>query len=112
MAAENAPCVTVTGIGNYSGTMIQPFTIHPKEIAESSVTVQIAYDDSGSRLRVAAGKTELDETQYQKETLAIYKAGTSTRVGMDELALGEKYDIEITLCGDYRVKNKPAKKTS
>ncbi len=108
MAAENAPCVTVTGIGNYSGTMIQPFTIHPKEIAESSVTVQIAYDDSGSRLRVAAGKTELDETQYQKETLAIYKAGTSTRVGMDELALGEKYDIEITLCGDYRVKNKPA----
>ena len=108
MAAENAPCVTVTGIGNYSGTMTQPFTIQPKEIAESSITVQIAYDDSGSRLRVAAGKTELDETQYQKETLAIYKAGTSTRVGMDELALGEKYDIEITLCGDYRVKNKPA----
>ncbi len=108
MAAENAPCVTVTGIGNYSGTMTQPFTIQPKEIAESSITVQIAYDDSGSRLRVAAGKTELDETQYQKETLAIYKAGTSTLVGMDELALGEKYDIEITLCGDYRVKNKPA----
>ncbi len=108
LTAEAAPCVTVTGIGNYSGKLTQPFTIQPKEIAESGITVQIAYDESGSRLRVAVGKTELDETQYQKETLAVYKAGTNTRVGLDGLALGEKYDIEIELCGDYKVKNKDA----
>ena len=57
---------------------------------------------------MAVGKTELDETQYQKDMLAIYKAGTNTRVGLDGLALGEKYDIEIALCGDYKVKNKDA----
>ena len=108
LTADAAPCVTVTGIGNYSGKLTQPFTIQPKEIAESGITVQIAYDESGSRLRVAVGKTELDETQYQKETLAVYKAGTNTRVGLDGLALGEKYDIEIELCGDYKVKNKDA----
>ena len=27
--------MTVTGIGNYSGKLTQPFTIQPKEIAES-----------------------------------------------------------------------------
>ncbi|MDE6363236.1 MAG: hypothetical protein K2L86_03065 [Lachnospiraceae bacterium] len=108
MSAEDAPCVTVTGVGNYTGKIVQPFTIHPKEIAESGISVQVAYDENGSRLRVTANKTELDETQYRKDTLAVYKAGTSTRVGMNELALGEKYDIEIALCGDYSVKNKDA----
>lgn len=103
---ENAPRVTVTGIGNYTGKIVQPFTIHPKEITESSITVQIAYDENGSRLRVTANKAELNETQYSMASLAIYKAGTGTRVGMDELALGEKYDIEIALRGDYKVKNK------
>lgn len=106
LSAQDAPCITVSGIGNYAGKITQPFTIQPKEIAESSISVQIAYDETGSRLRVASGKTELDETQYRKDSVVIYKAGTSTRVGMDELALGEKYDIEITLCGNYRVKNK------
>ncbi|MDE7322651.1 MAG: hypothetical protein K2N73_07920 [Lachnospiraceae bacterium] len=106
MSAEEAPCVTVTGIGNYTGKITQPFTIQPKEIAEGSISVQIAYDEAGSRLRVTAGKEDLDETQYRKDTLAIYKAGTGARVRMDELALGEKYDIEIALCGNYRVKSK------
>lgn len=106
LSAQDAPCITVSGIGNYAGKITQPFTIQPKEIAESSISVQIAYDETGSRLRVASGKTELDETQYRKDSVVIYKAGTSTRIDMDELALGEKYDIEITLCGNYRVKNK------
>lgn len=104
--AQEAPCVTISGIGNYTGKITQPFTIQPKEIAEGSISVQIAYDEAGSRLRVTSGKTELDETQYRKDDVVIYKAGTSTRVGMDELALGEKYDVEIALCGNYRVKNK------
>lgn len=104
--AQEAPCVTISGIGNYTGKITQPFTIQPKEIAEGSISVQIAYDEAGSRLRVTSGKTELDETQYRKGDVVIYKAGTSTRVGMDELALGEKYDVEIALCGNYRVKNK------
>lgn len=107
-SSADAPCVTVTGIGNYAGRITQPFSILPKEIAESSITVQIAYDEAGSRLRVAAGKEELAETQYQKDTIVICKAGTENRVGMDELALGEKYDIKIALCGDYKVKNKDA----
>ena len=101
----NAPKVIVSGIGNYAGELTQSFAIAPKQIAESSVSVQLAYDNQGSRMRVLVGKTELDQTQY---SAVLYQAGTTTVTPLDSLVLGEKYDAEITLLGNYQVKNKPS----
>ncbi len=105
IADAQAPKVIVSGIGNYTGQITQPFAIAPKQIAESSISVQIAYDNQGSRIRVLAGKTELDQTQY---SAILYQAGTTMVTALDSLVLGEKYDAEITLLGNYQVKNKPS----
>ncbi len=101
----NAPKVIVSGIGNYAGQLIQPFSIVPKQIAASSISVQLAYDGPNSRIRVLAGKTELDQTQYKA---VLYQAGTTTEITLNAILLGEKYDAEITLLGNYQVKNKPS----
>lgn len=116
----DAPKVVVSGIGNYTGVFTQSFAIAPKQIAESSISVQIAFHKqennsaAENRLRVLVGKTELvkkgeqdneDKGQYEA---VLYKAGTKTEVKLDALALGEKYDVEITLFGNYQVKNKPS----
>lgn len=105
MSSEKAPKVIITGIGNYAGKIEPSFTIQPKEIAESNVSVQIAYDEKGSRLRVLAGSTEFEEGRDYTLS-AIYKAGTDIAVNMAELALGEKYNVEVVLIGNYKVKNK------
>jgi len=113
----DAPKAIVRGIGNYTGELAQTFAIAPKQIAESSISVQIVYNGPDSTIRVLVGKTELvnkeeankeeqnGEIQYKA---VLYKAGTTTKVEPNALVLGEKYDVEITLFGNYQVKNKPS----
>lgn len=101
MAGENA-AVTITGKGNYTGIFGQTFTILPKELSSGSVKAEIGYSESGSQVRVLYGKDELSEADC---SAVVYRTGTSTAVDMAQLAAGEKYDVEITLKGNYRIKN-------
>lgn len=101
MAGESA-AVTITGKGNYTGIFGQTFTILPKELSSGSVKAEIGYSESGSQVRVLYGKTELSETDC---SAVVYRTGTSTAVDMAQLAAGEKYDVEIALKGNYRIKN-------
>lgn len=101
MAGENA-AVTITGKGNYTGIFGQTFTILPKELSSGSVKAEIGYSESGSQVRVLYGKDELSEADC---SAVVYRAGTSTAVDMAQLVAGEKYDVEITLKGNYRIKN-------
>lgn len=116
LAAEktetDAPKVIVTGVGNYQGIREIGFTIMPKEIAESSISAQISYceskedslqTDSDTNIRVLIGKTELDADQYD---MVVYNAGTTQTVAQSQLVMGTKYDIQITLKGNYKVKGK------
>lgn len=101
-AAGESAAVTITGKGNYTGVFGQAFTILPKELSAGSVGAEIGYGESGSMVRVLNGKTELSETDC---SAVVYRAGTSTAVDMSQLVLGEKYDVEITLKGNYTIKN-------
>ena len=60
-------------------------------------------ENSGSNIRVLIGKTELNTNQYD---MVVYNAGTTHIVEQSQLVLGTKYDIQITLKGNYRVKGK------
>ena len=101
MAGENA-VLTITGNGNYTGAFQQNFVILPKEVASGSIQAEIGYREGGSVVRVLYGKTELSETEHD---IAVYQAGTRTMVDVTQLVPGEKYDIEVILKGNYKVKN-------
>lgn len=99
----DSPVAVITGMGNYTGRIEQKFSIQPKEIAESSIGVQIAYGDKGNSVHVFAGKTRLSQEQYN---LKLYKAGTTSLTGLEDVELGVKYDAEVELLGNYKVKGK------
>lgn len=101
MAGENA-FVMIAGKDNYTGIFRQTFTILPKELSAGSIGAEIGYGESGNLMRVLYGKTELSQTDC---STVVYRAGTSTTVDLTQLVAGEKYDVEITLKGNYRTKN-------
>ncbi|MGI6033359.1 MAG: fibronectin type III domain-containing protein [Coriobacteriales bacterium] len=76
---------TVTGKGNYSGTITKNFTINPKDIADSDVTVA-AIDDKGytgqavePAVTVSYGSSKLSaDTDYTVEYSNNTNVGTAT----------------------------------
>lgn len=94
--------VTVTGIGNYTGQTVKTFTIDRQTVAAKKIKVALA--DTPSSCEVTVNGKVLDaETDYD---LAIYNAGTTEPpVNKDELTLGTKYDITVTLKGNYQNAN-------
>lgn len=101
MTGENA-VLTIKGAGNYNGTVQQNFAILPKEISSGSVKTELGFGECGSVVRVLCGKAELTAAEY---SAVVYKAGTKTAVDLTQLELGGKYDVEVMLKGNYRIKN-------
>ena len=89
--------IRVDGIGNYSGSVTKTFTITPSEVKASAIKAELR-GGSTKGVKVLVSNKEVAAKNY---TAVIKKAGTQTTVAQSALQVGEKYDVEITLKGNY-----------
>lgn len=115
MTAAAVPRAVITGTGNYTGCLEKTFDILPKEIPESSISVQVSGDDreggeGHARVQVFVSGTELDCAAQPQDAgaalVTVFQAGTQTKA--DTIVTGGKYDVQVTLRGNYKVKGKDA----
>jgi C1A family cysteine protease len=100
-AAGSLGQAVITGLGNYTGTLVQNFTISPKEVKEGNLKAELV---CGEGANVYLGQTLLASEDYD---IAVYNAGTGNLVTLPELTAGSVYDAQVTLKGNYKVKNSP-----
>ena len=101
VTGENA-VITVDGKGNYRGSFEQNFVILPKELGAGNIKAELGYFADGCEVNILVGKDVLSKSEYD---VIVYKSGTSNMVDESEIVLGEKYDLEVVLKGNYRIKN-------
>ena len=98
--ASTAARVTVTGIGNYTGERLQYFTIKQMTVPTKKITAALnaSYGNQPAECTVYVKGKRIDAGQYE---LIIRRAGEEAMVQEQNLALGEKYDITVTLKNNY-----------
>ncbi len=94
--ASEAAQVTVTGINNYQGSVAKTFAITPSVVKAASIKAELALNGSEKNVIATSGKITFAANDF---TYEIRNAGTETAA--TEVAVGQKYDIVITLQGNY-----------
>lgn len=92
--------VIVKGTGNYAGELSRTFTIKQQKVAASKIKVSLsgAYDEHSPVCSVYANGKKLNDGEYD---LIIKNAGQGEEIAESSLVLGQKYDITVTLKGNY-----------
>ena len=96
-AGENVAKATITGKGNYSGTIAQTFTIAQKTIPAKDIKAELALDGNTKKLIVKAGKITFNSSDYDY----VIKKGEEDYTNKT-LTVGDKYTLIITLKGNYK----------
>lgn len=77
-AGTNAGTITITGIGNYTGSVEKTFTINPKAIAESDFTIDTAAKDyTGTQITPDVSSVVIPTTGYTVTYGENINAGTN-----------------------------------
>lgn len=98
-ATENQAKVTVTGMGNYSGTVERTFTIAPQSVAANKIKAEVIKTGKGSYCKVSInGKVITDKANYSL-TITDAEGNTKDETNLD---LKGKYKIEVSLAKNYK----------
>ena len=92
--------VTVTGTGNYTGECLKNFTVRQMTVPSGKISVVLngPYGEQAAVCSVYVNRKIIDTEQYD---LTVRRAGEETAIEEQDLVLGEKYDITVTLKNNY-----------
>ena len=110
----NAPTVTVTGKGNYTGTITAKFNIHPKSIADESITIEPIEDQAYTgeaitpTITVKDGEKTLTKdtdytVSYNGDNTNVTPEGSETLPSVIITGTGN-YDPTTTKSATFRIK--------
>lgn len=94
--------VTINGTGDYCGTLTAGFEIQPRAVAADGLKVKMGRNRDVLQLDVTSGSYALTEQDY---TVTFFKAGHTEAIESTKVEYGQRYDLEITLQGNFYTKN-------
>lgn len=96
--------VTVTGKGNYTGSVTKHFTIRPRSISDMTVTLESSYEYTGSRVLPSVQLLNGSQKLYEGTDFTVSygeNIGTSVANGSGEIEIKENGTVTLTGKGNY-----------
>lgn len=97
--------VTVTGKGNYTGTVTKTFTIQPKSISSMTLTgLESSYEYTGSRILPSVQLLDGSQKLYEGTDFTVSygeNVGTPVTNGSGEIEIKEKGTVTLSGMGNY-----------